>query len=81
MFKIERTRAPDPDAWQDLHRDGAITKARAALKAPGDVVTVTDSTTGETLWMGVYGRDGLHHEWSGQEPGRVRISPALAVAA
>ena len=81
MFKIEKTRPLEADAWQDLERDGAIAKARAALQAPGDTVTVTDASSGETLWMGVFGRDGCRHEWSGQEPHRVQISPALADAA
>jgi len=81
MFKIEKTRPPEADAWQDLERDGAIAKARAALQAPGDIVTVTDSSSGETLWMGVFGRDGRRHEWSSQEPQQVQISPAFAVAA
>ncbi|OFZ90221.1 MAG: hypothetical protein A2W21_14725 [Betaproteobacteria bacterium RBG_16_66_20] len=81
MFKIEKTRPPEADAWQDLERDGAIAKARAALQVPGDTVTVTDSSSGETLWMGVFGRDGRRHEWSSQEPQQVQISPAFAVAA
>lgn len=81
MFKIEKTRTPEPGAWQDLERDGAIAKARAALQDPGDVVTVTDSVTGETLWMGVFGRDGCRHEWTGQEPGKVHVSPARAQSA
>lgn len=80
MFKIEKTRPPEADAWQDSELDGAIAKARAALQVPGDVVTVTDSS-GETLWMAVFGRDGSRHEWSGQKPRQVQISPALAVAA
>lgn len=78
MFKIEKSRPVDPAAWQDADRDQAIARARAALLAPGDVVTVTDSGSGETLWMGVIGRDGLRHEWAGNEPLQVRISPALA---
>ncbi|TAK45923.1 MAG: hypothetical protein EPO29_00800 [Betaproteobacteria bacterium] len=78
MFKIEKTRAVDPDAWQDADRGRAIDKARAALVAPGDVVTVTDSGSGETLWMAVFGRDGRCHEWSGQEPRQVRVSPLLS---
>jgi hypothetical protein len=81
MFKIEKTRPQEADAWQDLDLDGAIAKARAALQAPGDVATVTDSRTGETQWMGVFGRDGRCHEWSGKKPHQVQISPALAVAA
>jgi hypothetical protein len=81
MFKIEKTRPLEADAWQDLALDGAIAKARAALQAPGDTVTVTDSSSGETLWMGVFGRDGRCHEWSGQNPRHVQISPAVAVAA
>ena len=81
MFKIEKTRPPEADAWQDLERDGAIAKARAALQVPGDTVTVTDSSSGETLWMGVFGRDGRRHEWSSQEPQQVQISPAFAFAA
>lgn len=78
MFKIEKTRPTDPDAWQDQDRARAIDKARAALLAPGDRVTVTDSGSGETLWMGVFGRDGCRHEWTDQEPRQVRVSPALA---
>ena len=81
MFKIEKTRPLEADAWQDLELDGAIAKARAALQVPGDVVTVTDASSGETLWMAVFGRDGSRHEWSGQKPRQVQISPALAVAA
>ena len=56
-------------------------KARAALQAPGDTVKVTDAGSGETLWMGVFGRDGRCHEWSGEKPRQVQISPVLAVAA
>jgi len=78
MFRIEKTRPMEPNTWQDSDRHLAIDRARAALLAPGDVVTVTDSGSGETLWMGVFGRDGQRHEWSGQEPRRVRVSPALA---
>ena len=81
MFKIEKTRPLDADAWQDSKLDGAIAKARAALQVPGDVVTVTDSRSGESLWMGVYGRDGRCHEWSGQKPDQVQISPVQALAA
>jgi hypothetical protein len=43
-------------------------------------VTVIDSVSGETLWAGVYGRDGRRQEWTGQEPDRVRVLPALASA-
>lgn len=78
MFKIEKTRLVEPDAWQDPDRGRAIGKARAALLAPGDRVTVTDSGSGETLWMGVFGRDGRRHEWTDQEPREVRVSPAYA---
>lgn len=78
MFKIEKTRPVEPGAWQDADRDRAIDKARAALLAPGDVVTVIDSGSGETLWMGVYGRDGCRHEWAGQEPRIVRVAPAVS---
>lgn len=78
MYRIEKSRPVEPDAWQDGDRDRAIDKARAALVAPGDVVTVIDSGSGETLWMGVFGRDGCRHEWTGQEPHQVRVSPALA---
>jgi len=80
MYKIEKTRSMDSDAWQDLDRERAIEKARAALSTPGDVVTVIDSVSGETLWAGVYGRDGRRQEWTGQEPDRVRVLPALASA-
>ena len=81
MFKIEKTRPVEADAWQDLKFDNAIAKARAALQVPGDTVTVIDCSSGETLWIGVFGRDGHRHEWSGQKPRQVQISPALAVAA
>ena len=81
MFKIEKTRPLEADAWQDPKLDGAIDKARAALQAPGDVVTVTDARSGETLWMGVYGRDGRCHGWSSQKPHQVQISPVQALAA
>lgn len=81
MFKIEKTRPLEADAWQDPALDGAIAKARAALQETGDVVTVSDTGSGETLWMGVFGRDGHCHEWSGQKPRQVQISPAFAVAA
>ena len=81
MFKIEKTRPLEADAWQDPKLDGAIAKARAALQAPGDVVTVTDARSGETLWMGVFGRDGNCHEWSGQKPCQVQIAPMHAAAA
>jgi hypothetical protein len=80
MYKIEKTRPLEADAWQDPELDGAIAKARAALQATGDVVTVTDPGSGETLWMGIMGRDGRRHEWSGQKPRQVQISPVLAVA-
>jgi hypothetical protein len=81
MFKIEKTRPLDADAWQDPELDGAIAKARAALQAPGDVVTVTDARSGEPQWMGVFGRDGRCHEWSGLQPLQVQISPLQALAA
>lgn len=81
MFKIEKSRPVDPCAWQHADAEQAIARARAELHAPGDMVTVTDSASGETLWMGVVGRDGRCHEWSGSEPRQVRISPALATAA
>ena len=81
MFKIEKTRPIDPDTWQLVDCDQAIEKARAALLAAGDVVTVTDSASGETLWMGVFGRDGCRHEWKKEEPQQVRISPLLASTA
>ena len=80
MFRIEKTRPMVPDAWQDQDRGRAIDKARAALDAPGDMVTVVDSGSGETLWMGIYGRDGLRHEWNVSEPRQVRIEAALAPA-
>lgn len=78
MFKIAKTRPEDPDTWQDADRERAIEKARAALLAPGDVVTVTDSGSGETLWMGVFGRDGRRHEWAGENPRLVRVEPAVS---
>lgn len=78
MFKIEKTRPSEPDQWQYPNRDQAIAQARAVLYSPGDVVTVRDTTSGETLWMGVIGRDGNCHEWSGSEPQQVRVSPAIA---
>ena len=81
MFKIEKTRPVEPSAWQDQDRARAIDKARAALLAPGDRVTVTDSGSGAMLWMGVFGRDGRRHEWSGQEPQQVHVSPLLAAVA
>lgn len=81
MFKIEKTRPVEADAWRDADLDGAIAKARAALQLPGDVVTVTDARSGETQWMGVFGRDGRCHEWSGRQPRQVQISPVQALAA
>lgn len=80
MFTIEKTRPTEPNAWQDADRDRAIERARAALLAPGDRVTVTDSASGETLWMGIFGRDGLRHEWNGRQPQQVRVEAALAPA-
>lgn len=71
MFKIEKTRPTEPNSWQLSEEDEAIAHAKAVLHAPGDVVTVTDSRTGETLWMGIFGRDGRCHEWSRDEPSRV----------
>ncbi len=81
MFRIEKTQALEPDAWRDAEFGGAIAKARAALRSPGDVVTIIDAGSGETLWMGVFGRDGRRHEWSGKHPHQVQILPALAAAA
>jgi hypothetical protein len=78
MFKIEKSRPIDADAWQDEDCELAIAKARASLAAPGDVVKVVDSGSGETLWIGVFGRDGKRHEWSGSEPRNIRVAPALA---
>ena len=80
MFKIEKTRPLEQDQWQLADRDEAIARARAALAAPGDVVTVKDSASGETLWMALIGRDGCRHEWSGNAPQEVRVEPALAGA-
>ncbi len=81
MFTIEKTRPLEADAWKDSALEGAIAKARNALQQPGDTVTVTDSRSGETQWMGVFGRDGRLHEWSGKHPHQVQILPALGVAA
>lgn len=76
MFRIEKSRPMEPSTWHDADRDQAIERARAALLAPGDVVTVTDSASGDTAWMGVIGRDGLRHEWNGNEPRQVRVEAA-----
>lgn len=76
MFRIEKTRPMEPNTWQDCDRDQAIDRARAALLARGDVVTVTDSASGDTAWMGVIGRDGLRHEWNAKAPRQVRVEAA-----
>jgi hypothetical protein len=81
MFKIEKTRPLEPERWQFADREQAIAQARAELLAPGDVVTVKDTGSGDTLWMGVIGRDGSCHEWDGGAPKEVRVTPALAKAA
>lgn len=80
MFKIEKTRPTDPNTWQHSEQEQAIEHAKAVLHQPGDVVTVTDSRSGETLWMGILGRDGRFHEWSREEPAQIRIDPAFAPA-
>jgi hypothetical protein len=81
MFKIEKTRPTEPNIWQHSEQEQAIEHAKAVLHAPGDVVTVTDSRTGETLWMGIFGRDGRCHEWSRDKPSQIRVDAALAPAA
>jgi len=81
MFKIEKTRTIEPDCWQFGEAEKAIAQARTELLAPGDVVTVTSTDSGETLWMGLIGRDGTRHEWSGSDPRQVCVSPPIAQAA
>ena len=80
MFKIEKTRPTEPNIWQHSEQEQAIEQAKAVLHEPGDVVTVTDGRTGETLWMGILGRDGRFHEWSSEEPAQIRIGAAFAPA-
>ena len=77
MFKIEKARPAELNVWQDPDANQAIDRAKASLVAPGDTVTVTDQTTGETVWMAVIGRDGRRHEWDGKEPRQVSVSPNL----
>lgn len=81
MFKIEKTRPLEENEWQLADREQAIAKARAALVAPGDMVTVKNSTTGETVWMAIIGRDSAFHEWNGSAPQEIHVAPALAGAA
>jgi len=80
MFKIEKSRPTEPTVWQRPEQGEAIEHAKAVLHAPGDVATVTDSRTGETLWVGVFGRDGRYHEWSIEEPSEIRVAKATAPA-